>query len=119
MQFEIKNVTKSQNDLMRAIGYKPTFFQKDSEVSIVRRVGGDDYPRFHLYIKEGATGVRPLEASRGLTPAKASVGQGKVFIFKLHLDQKKPSYEGSKKHSGEYDGPLVEGEAKRIKNILH
>ena len=52
MEFEVKNVQKSINDLMRTIGYQPAYFQKEGEVSIVRLLGRNDYPRFHLYIKE-------------------------------------------------------------------
>ena len=36
------------------------------------------------------------------------------FIFSLHLDQKKPIYEGTHAHNGEYFGPVVETEADRI-----
>ncbi|MBX4201167.1 hypothetical protein KW786_03530 [Candidatus Parcubacteria bacterium] len=43
---------------------------------------------------------------------------GQDFKFSLHLDQKKPSYEGSAGHSGDYDGDVVEGEVERIKNLL-
>jgi len=103
MQFEVKNLKKSINDVMRKIGYKPAYFQKEEEVSIVRQIGRNDYPRFHLYIKE----IRPIDQSMCLS-----------YIFNLHLDQKKPSYKGSKGHSGEYDGKVVEDEAERIKNIL-
>lgn len=96
MQFEIKNINKSTADLMRTIGYKPTYFQKEGEVSIVRLMGRNEYPRFHAYIKQ----------------------RGQDFSFFLHLDQKKPSYEGSTGHSGDYDGDVVEGEAERIKGLL-
>ena len=58
------------------------------------RITGEYYPRFHLYIKETMTEV----------------------IFDLHLDQKKASYAGSNMHGGEYDGPAVEREMKRIKD---
>jgi len=111
MQFEIKNLNRSINDIMRTIGYQPAYFQKDGEFSIVRQISRNDYPRFHLYIKEGNSGSEePSGSMRQM--------EGKSFIFSLHLDQKKPSYEGSTGHSGEYDGDVVEGEAERIKNIL-
>ncbi len=109
MEFQIKNVTRSQNDLMRTIGYKPAFFQKEGEVSIVRQIGRYDYPRFHLYIKPSFA-----KASEGQVKGKES-----DYIFSLHLDQKKPSYEGSTGHSGDYDGPVVEGEAQRIQSLLN
>ena len=96
MEFVIKNLKESVNGLMRKIGYKPAYFQGENEASIVRQIGRNDYPRFHLYIKDN----------------------NEEFIFKLHLDQKKPSYQGSHAHSGEYDGAIVEEEASRIKNII-
>jgi len=81
---------------MRTLGYQPAYFQKEGEFSIVRHVGRNDYPRFHVYIKEVTDG----------------------FAFNIHLDQKKPSYEGSTGHSGDYDGPVVEGEVTRIQQLL-
>jgi len=96
MQFTVKNLHKSINVIMRQIGYVPAYFQKAGEFSMVRKLARNDYPRFHLYITQ----------------------EGADFTFKLHLDQKKPSYEGAKGHSGDYDGDVVEGEAERIKNIL-
>ena len=106
MQFEIKNVKKSVNDIMRTIGYQPAYFQKEGEISIVRQLGRNDYPRFHCYIKPASA-----EALDGLVKTND-------YIFNLHLDQKKPSYEGSRGHSGEYEGDLIEVEAKRIKQLL-
>jgi hypothetical protein len=96
MQFTISNINKSINDIMRQIGYMPAYFQKDGEFSIIKKIGRNDYPRFHLYVKE----------------------RNKEFTFSLHLDQKKPSYKGSHAHSGEYDGNLIEDEVERIKNLL-
>ena len=81
---------------MRTLGYKPAYFQKEGEISIVRQLARNDYPRFHLYIKQ----------------------KGTDMSFSLHLDQKKPSYEGSHAHSGEYDGPVIENEVERIKRLL-
>lgn len=56
----------------------------------------DMFPRFHVYIED----------------------QGESVIFDLHLDQKRPSYEGSSMHSGEYDGTAVEREAARIRGFV-
>lgn len=64
----------------------------EAQVSYVRRMSGADYPRFHVYLEE---------SPRGLS-------------INLHIDQKKPSYQGSHAHAGEYDGPLVEQELDRI-----
>ena len=106
MKFEIKNINKSINDIMRSIGYQPAYFQNAGEFSIVRKIDRNDYPRFHAYIKEGPA------AAQGFG------GQGKNFSFNLHLDQKKPSYEGQTGHSGDYDGPVIENEAARIQQLL-
>ena len=95
MEFKI-TTNKSINDIMRQIGYMPAYFQKAGEISVVRLLSKNDYPRFHLYIKQS----------------------GQDFSFNLHLDQKKPSYSGSHAHSGEYDGDVIEGEADRIKSLL-
>jgi hypothetical protein len=64
----------------------------EGQVSYVRRLSGADYPRFHVYLEESA---------RGLS-------------INIHVDQKRPSYQGSHAHSGEYDGPMVEQELDRI-----
>lgn len=98
------------NDIMRQIGYSPAYFQNKGEFSIVRQLTRNDYPRFHLYIKEMSSSLSP-EGSSGQM-------KGKNYIFSIHLDQKKPSYEGQTGHSGEYNGPVVESEAERIKAIL-
>lgn len=122
MGFEVKNLQKSVNDIMRTIGYHKTYFQPDisrrseeRSISIVRQIGKNDYPRFHLYIKE-----KTFDAghSAELSRSPQSENQNKILIFNLHLDQKKPSYKGSHAHSGEYDGKLVKEEAERIKSLL-
>ena len=104
MEFTINNIKKSINDIMRIIGYKPAYFQKKGEASIMRQLGRNDYPRFHLYIRQSF-----------------DTAQDKLntFVFSLHLDQKKPSYPGSHRHSGEYDGELIRVEVERIKQVLN
>jgi len=93
--FTIKNLQRSIVDVARSAGYV-IIDNNGEQINMVRKLAGQNYPRFHVYVKQ----------------------QGQDFIFSLHLDQKKPSYEGSHAHSGEYFGPLVENEADRIKNIL-
>jgi hypothetical protein len=67
---------------------------KDNEISYARSLDpGRFYPRFHAYLDEN----------------------GKEFTINLHMDAKKPSYAGTAAHSGEYDSPVVEKEAARIK----
>lgn len=117
MKFSIKT-NKGIVDVTRTIGYHAKYLQKGEEVSVVRKLSGGDYPRFHLYIKPSFVS----SFAKASKDRKASEGQMQVkegdYIFSLHLDQKKPSYEGSKKHSGEYDGNVVESEAERIKDLL-
>lgn len=105
MEFTITNINKSINDVMRVLGYIPSYFQNEGEFSLVKKINRNDYPRFHLYIKE--TSSKKQATSKNL-------------IFSLHLDQKKPSYQksGSHKHSGEYDGDVIKKEAERIKSLL-
>ncbi len=69
---------------------------RNGEVSYVKRVHGDWYPRFHIYILE----------------------EKEKIIFNLHLDQRQPVYEGITAHAGEYDGEVVEREAERINKFV-
>ena len=113
MEFEIKKINKSINDLMRSIGYHPAYFQKGGEFSMVRKLSGGEYPRFHLYIQEKKEKESFTNSIELVNEAK-----GKSYLFNLHLDQKKPSYEGAKGHSGDYHGIVVESEVQRIQKLL-
>lgn len=63
----------------------------------MKRATMDDmFPRYHVYIEE----------------------KDQEVIFDLHLDQKRPSYEGSRMHAGEYDGTAVEREAEKIQKFV-
>lgn len=97
MEFELKNLEKSVVSVAREIGYSIIDTKENGEYNLVRRLQGDNYPRFHIYLKVA----------------------GDRFMFNLHLDQKKPSYEGSHAHSGEYAGPVVETESDRIRETLN
>lgn len=98
MNFAIdkKQLNMSGLEIMRKASY--AFFRdpKSGEESFVRRLHGEFYPRFHLYLSE----------ERG------------HLVFNLHLDQKKQSYAGSHKHSADYDGPVVAEETERIKQVI-
>lgn len=96
MDFEIKNIKKGVTQMAREIGYVIIDTKPNGQFNLVRKLAGDNYPRFHIYLKQ----------------------QGDNFVFGLHLDQKKPSYGGAHAHSGEYFGPLLDEEAERIKQIL-
>ena len=97
MKIAIQKLNVSPKNFLRQCGYleiqNP---HKNNEISYARSLDpGRFYPRFHAY------------------PENA----GKKFSLNLHLDMKKPSYEGSAAHGGEYDGATVENESERIKKI--
>ena len=98
MKFILKGPFKENiYNLMRNAGYH--FQRKDErtgELTFARPPR--DYPRFHLYLKAN------IEVSE--------------IVFDLHLDQKRPIYRGAPAHAGEYDGEMVEAEAKRIRENL-
>jgi len=86
---------------LRQAGFAYIFDNKMGHGSYVRRLTREFYPRLHLYIKE----ERDKE-NRDLV------------VLELHLDQKKASYEGTRMHSAEYDGEVVENEMERLKNLM-
>ena len=98
MEFVIKDLQKSISEISREIGYVIIDTNERNEYNMVRRLGVDNYPRFHIYMSQ----------------------QGYTCIFSIHLDQKKPIYKGVgvHAHNGEYFGPIIDTEIERIKNIL-
>ena len=80
----------------RRAGYAYKQNRYTGQDSFTRRLGRNYYPRFHVYLAHMGTNV----------------------VIDLHLDQKKPSYAGSRAHSGEYGGELVEREMERLKEII-
>ncbi len=82
--------------IVRRAGYSEFRDPRTGETSYVRRLGTNFYPRFHLYAED----------------------EGQGWRLNLHLDQKQPSYQGFTKHSGEYDGPVIESEAARLKGFF-
>ena len=96
MTFRIYKLDRNIYTVVRDIGYKPIKITDRGEYNCVRPLGAD-YPRFHIYLKEN----------------------GDIITFNIHLDQKKPVYEGTTAHSGDYDGDIVKGEVERIKEILY
>ena len=95
MKLEIPLSKENILTIMRRYGYAPDGQDDNTEeMRWTRPLVGRRYPRFHIY-------------SRILPDSTKA-------ILELHLDQKQPSYEGSRAHSGEYDGPVVKTEARRI-----
>ena len=96
MKYTLKGPLKDNvNNLMRKISY--TFQGKDEnqgDLSFIRPAHA--YPRFHIYAKY----------------------ENDSLFINLHLDQKRPVYQGVSAHSGEYEGEVVEKEMARIKQML-
>lgn len=81
---------------MQRAGYTEFGEGRPGEHSFIRRLGTHFYPRFHVYLTPSAT----------------------AWKLALHLDQKQASYHGSRAHSGEYNGELLNGEVARLQAIL-
>ena len=96
MDFVIKGINMGIVEVARSLGYVIIDTKENNEYNLVRRLDIDNYPRFHIYLKQA----------------------GDRLIINLHLDQKEPSYQGAHAHNGEYEGPVIDGEADRIKDIL-
>lgn len=95
MNIYLLNLKDRSYNFLRRCGYS---ILKDG--SFVRRITGDYYPRFHIYVEK---------ERRGEVTSP-------VLVLNLHLDEKKPSYKNQPAHSGKYQGELVKKEAERIKN---
>jgi len=78
-------------NIMRSAGYGEQR-TRSGQISYVRRVGPERFPRYHAYVEDRDGGLQ----------------------VNLHVDQKAASYEGTSAHGGEYEGPLVEAEMARI-----
>lgn len=86
---------QSPEQWLRRAGYA-LLVSREAGESFARRLSNGFYPRLHLYFTMS----------------------GESVVFNLHLDQKKASYEGFTRHSGEYEGELVENEIARLKQFL-
>lgn len=87
-----KTVLRNPLAVLRKAGYSHFVDPNTGGESFVLRLTSEFYPRFHLYVEE----------------------KHDEITFNLHLDQKKPSYGTSHAHSGEYEGPTIEKEMRRI-----
>lgn len=81
---------------LRALGWAQIYDRRGDKYSYVKRLSRDFYPRLHLYVKKYPDN----------------------YVFDLHLDQKKASYEGHSAHSGEYEGEMVSNALETIKKAL-
>ena len=85
---------------LRRAGYSFIANRAGGQDSFARRLGRDFYPRFHVYFTESRQGDETL------------------INFNIHLDQKKPGYEGFNRHNAEYDGEIIEAETDRLKSLM-
>ncbi len=81
---------------LRRLGYGLLMNRNTGKQSFVKHLSSDVYPRFHLYVEN----------------------EGENWSLNLHLDQRRPVYAGATAHAGDYDGPVVEAEARRIETQL-
>lgn len=103
MQIRIPHIRLTLADALRRCGYGfERGHQASQEVSATRQLARADFPRMHIYAKF----------------VRSADGTGNDLLINLHLDQKKPSYGSHTAHSGEYEGPLIDQEIKRIQTIF-
>lgn len=95
MQLKILKPKINIIDLIRSAGYSYRGIN-NGDMSFIKRVGLDEYPHYHIYVK----------------------AENDNIIINLHFDQKKPSYEGASAHSGEYNGEIVEKEMERLRKVI-
>ncbi len=91
-----KKVDLNPVQFLRQAGYVYIQDRHTGKESYVRRLTGNYYPRLHMYFEEKEDRI----------------------IFDLHLDQKKPSYKGTRMHNAEHEGAVVEDEIKRLKGLI-
>jgi len=96
MRLKLENFNKNIQAFVRDCGYRPLAVNAAGEWNSVKSLQGQNYPRFHMYLKK----------------------EGNDAWANIHLDQKKPSYGNETMHSGDYDSEVVEGEAGRIYTIF-
>jgi len=92
----IGKLKSNPRDIMRRVGYGEIVDRKHNTISYAQRLSSERYPRFHVYVDEIENGIR----------------------INIHIDQKAASYEGQKAHSGEYEGPKLVEELKRIQSEI-
>ncbi len=95
IRFKKEQIVDPEKSILRC-GYAKIIDRRMNKISFAKRIHRDFYPRFHVYIKI----------------------EGDSVVFDLHLDQKRPIYEGVTAHSGEYEGGVVEREGERVRNLI-
>jgi hypothetical protein len=96
MKILIQNLKDSPRNLIRRAGYAEHYDSRSGETSYYRRLDRNIFPKFHAYLNERTGGAEVA----------------------LHIDQKQPSYGVGNMHSGDYEGPRIEEELGRIKQVF-
>jgi hypothetical protein len=96
MKIIISGPKDNPRTLIRRAGYGEHYDNRSGQISYVRRLDRNIFPKFHVYLDERQDGVE----------------------ISLHIDQKQPSYGAGHMHSGDYEGPRVEQELERIKQVF-
>jgi len=94
-------VNFNADEFLRRAGFAYIYDNLKEHGSYVKRLSRDYYPRLHVYVME----------------KKDKEGR-ELIVIEMHLDQKKASYVGTKMHSAEYDGEVVESEINNLKNLM-
>jgi len=82
--------------LIRRCGYARIKSRYSPEISYIRRLTSQPFPRFHIHIQEFP----------------------EYFEVNLHLDQKMVRGKGIKAHALEEEGEVLENEARRITAVI-
>lgn len=90
----IKNIPPNIINILRAAGYHQDKIQRSSDLSFLRPLLEDRYPRFHIYYNKEKQEIN------------------------IHLDHKAPKYDYASDHGAEYEGKIVEEEVKRITSFF-
>jgi len=95
-----KQLGENPETWLRRAGYTYLPGRDGQPDNFARRLTRDFYPRFHVYFTVAGQGAQ------------------EIVTFNLHLDQKRPGYEGQNRHNAEYEGELVEREGERLKSLM-
>ena len=96
LTIEKNKLSLNPEQFLRQASYVYIRDRRSGQDSFARRLTRDHYPRFHVYINDFKDKV----------------------ILDLHLDQKRPGYQGQKRHNAEYDTPVVGKEIERLQELI-
>ena len=93
MRFSIEKNDQNILMRMRRLGYAP-YRNRQGNESFVKRIQGNDFPRFHLYINKE---------------------DGTELNCSIHIDHTAPVYSKGRAHRGDYESPVLSAEVARIR----